>query len=716
MSKYILDIDKYWEHTSNCSLCSAIDNQYKYIQELASQKVINKYAIQHEMKILEKMLVNGYGLINVYEANHTQHKLISDRIHSMSSYNDDIVKSVIKKYGIEVGDLVYNTYISKEPTLIFSRFCKDCGARKPDIFDTECLKDFKKLTFISELINATNPKDDKHPKSILLKWLPIDYDFKHCIKIFKKSDTDIVGEKTDSEGYTLLFTTDDDRILQFEDNNIEDGRAYYYKLEYVNEFDFEFYVLKTNVLNPADKDHTPKNVLNFSIKKHRKLIRNADLTYSTYDTVFAYYEVDNDDNFGDVFIKLNEEHVPSIDYWYKDLEFKNHDVFEVTKDIKEKRYFLKPYVRSRVFKKDGIKDHDKYPDLYYWNTNMPAQFFNYSDFKDEMYGLTFTEGKRSMKITYHLKINNAVDHVRIMFKQDNKYITDDDDGTYKIVDVPAVHALYDYEVDITGLASNTFWVFGVFPVYKGCDPDIRIEYQYITKIKPWFQSDMVYDSPLEFYYVGRWYYDYDFDKYDLPGYDKIKRVSARNKKVMMCDRLSMKDVSVLLIHNDDCAEHFRVGFDFKMIAKTRQDRMHYFLDGIPQLKVVDTYDQWMHFERDYYNYEYMILRWEQMKMSDSPWTCTFVDNVTVHNDIIIDTATDNFTRKDELKFVEYHYYNHTIKHNALYQHTPKKFYGVNIVINPYYDSSLFDKDKNGIRDDKELITVGVPDDNFTWMP
>jgi hypothetical protein len=88
----------------------------------------------------------------------------------------------------------------------------------------------------------------------------------------------------------------------------------------------------------------------------------------------------------------------------------------------------------------------------------------------------------------------------------------------------------------------------------------------------------------------------------------------------------------------------------------------------------------------------------------------------VHNETIIDTDTDNFTRKDTIKFKDYHYYNRTIKHNALYQHTPKKYFSSDIVINPYYDKGYLDKDGNGIPDDKEMIVVGNPDENFSWMP
>lgn len=713
MSKYILDIGKHWEHNNKCPLCTAIDNQYEYISKLAKEPTVNKEAIQHEMHILEHMMINGYGLIDVYESNSIQHKLVFDKIQRMPSYTEDVVNSALNVFGKDKGTLKFNEYVAKEPTLIFSRFCRDCGARKPDIFDTECLKDFKNAIFTCELIDLKIPVDSTHKQYIDLKWNSIDYDFPYTMKIWKKVDNSKIDETTDLEGYKLLLDTD--KYFETKDTELEDGRAYYYKLQYVNEFGMVFKELKTNVLVPCYCDHIPKNISNLRFIKHRKLVKQDDLTYQTYDTFRAEYDVDKTDtDFGEVIFKINEEHVPSTDYWYTDEEFKNHESYHFVND--KKRFFLKPYIKSRLFKKDWVNDHDIYPDLYFWNTSMPVQFFQYEPFGEDIYNVKFEDGKRSMKITYNLKIRNKIKYVRIMFKQSDKYITDDDDGTYKIVDVPAVHALYDYEVNITGLASNSYWVFGAFPVYENSDPDIRLEYQTIVKIRPWFSKDKWYRNPLDFYYIGKWYSDKDFDRYKVPSWDKISLADCRKKNVMMCDKIQMKDVAVLLIHDDDCSECFTLDFDFKMIAKTRQDRLHNFVNFQPQLKVVDTYDKWMSFERSYYNYEYMIIRWEQMKFADTKWTCTFIDNVHVHNETIVDTDTDNFTRTDTIKFKDFHYYNRTIKHNSLYQHTPKKFYGVDIVMNPYYDKHVVDKNNNGIPDDKEMIVVGNPDENFSWMP
>lgn len=704
MPRYILDIGATnWEHNDNCPMCKAIDNQYKFVQDMSKLPEVNLHYLKQQMDVLEGMLVNGYGVLHVFEANATPHKNADNLIRGMETYNDDLVNYVIDKFGTEKRK--YNDYNRMQPTLYFGRFCKDCGARKPDIFDTEQLEKFD-WQFVATV------RQDLH--SILLEWNKLDYKFKYKVRIWKKADHMTADETTDKEGYRLYGEFDSDTVSSI-DEMIADGRAYYYKLDFVDRFGFTFKTLKTNVLNKVWFDHIPKKIYNLKFKTHRHLVRDDTGKLVHDDYIYASYDVDeNDKDYGDVVFKLNADHVPSIDYFVDDYQFMSGEQFRFPD--KNQYYFIKPYIRSKLFKKDWDNDHQIYPDLYFWNTDMQAELIKYKPFGEDMYDLKFEDGKRSMKITYKLKVRNKVKYVRIMFKQDDKYITDDDDGTYKVVDVPASHATYEYEVNITGLACNSYWVFGVFPVYEDTDPDIRLEYQTIVKIRPWFMEDEWFNDELDFYYVGKWYWDDDFDRYDVPQHNKIRLADCRKKQVIMCDNLQIKEVAPLLIHRDECSDCVTLDFDFKMITKTQQDRMHSFVNHKRQLKVVDTNDKWMHFNETFYGLEWLILRWEQMKFSDSAWTCTFVDNIHLHNETIKDDMTDNFTREDSLKYKNYHYYNRRIKHNALYRHSPDKFYGVDIKINPYYSDTLKDSNGNGIDDIDEDYTVGIPDENFTWIP
>ena len=413
--------------------------------------------------------------------------------------------------------------------------------------------------------------------------------------------------------------------------------------------------------------------------------------------------------FGNVFFKVNSDHVPSVDYFVDDFVFKDNEYFRFPN--KQQRYFVKPYIRSRLFKKDWDNDHQIYPDLYFWNTDQRVDILQYQPFSEDMYDLTFEDGYRSMIIRYKIKMRHTVKFVRILFKQSKEYITDQDD-TYKVVDVPVENAVFDYEIEIKGLAGNSYWVFGAFPVYEDSDTDIRIEYQTIVKIKPWFKEHEWFENDFDYYYTGYWYFAHDFDKYDLPSINKIITKNSRDKDVIMCDGLKKQQVAPLLIHRNECSEAFTLEFDFKMLAKTQKDRFHTYVNYKRQLKVVDTSLKWLHFKETFYNQDYMYIRFEQMKMCNSIWTCSLVDNVHVTNQIMIDDKTDNFTREDEIRFTDFNYYNRRIKHNNRHLHTPKKFYKVVIKMLPYIDESKIEGG-NGI--DKEY-TVGVPDEHFDWFP
>ena len=707
MPKYILDIGaKSWQSNPKCPLCSAIDNQYKYILKMAKLPNVNQLYLKQQVDILEGMVVNGYHLPQIYEANITPHKFVDNIIRNMPTYTDDIVNYVISEYGVEKRE--YDVFDRMNPTLYFSRWCRDCGARKPDIYDT------LKLAKFDVTLKAV-VRSDKH--SILLSWDKIDYPFKYVIKLFKRADNTIADETCDKEGYKLLkeYSLEESRkVDSLIDEEIADGRAYYYKIIYYDEFGFSFLERKCDVWNKVWFEHKPKLLRNLRYITHRRLVRNEKGALVVDDYIYAKYDVDKSDkDFGDVIFKLNADHVPSLDYFVDDLQLLNNETFRFPN--KKTRYFIKPYIRSKLFKKDWDNDHQIYPDLYFWNCDSQAEIVRYKPFAEDMYDLRFESGYRSMKIKYKIKRRNNVRFVRIMFKQSKEYICDDD-GTYKIVDVPCETAVFDYEIEIKGLASNSYWVFGAFPVYDDTDADIRLEYQTIEKIRPWFTEDEWFKHDLDFYYTGYWYWHQDFDKYKLPSVEKVKLANSRDKEVIMCDGLKIKDVAPLLIHRDGCSEEFTLEFDFKMIAKTQKDRMHSYVNHKRQLKVVDTDGMWMHYKETFYNQDFFILRWEQMKMSDSLWTCTFVDNVHVHNTTIVDDKTDNFTREDEITYTNFRYYNRRIKHNNFYLHTPDKFYKVVVTIHPYFNEGLADANKNGILDIDEEIVVGKPDENFGWFP
>ena len=99
--KYIVDETKImWEHNDNCSLCSAIDKQYNYIEEIFKTPNYDKDYLQQQWNVLEDMLVNGYGELHTLEAESKVHKFYNNLLNDMTFYNEDINKLIINKYGI----------------------------------------------------------------------------------------------------------------------------------------------------------------------------------------------------------------------------------------------------------------------------------------------------------------------------------------------------------------------------------------------------------------------------------------------------------------------------------------------------------------------------------------------------------------------------------------------------------------------------------------
>ena len=142
MPKYIVDETKImWEHNDNCSLCSAIDKQYNYIEEIFKTPNYDKDYLQQQWNVLEDMLVNGYGELHTLEAESKVHKFYNNLLNDMTFYNEDINKLIINKYGNK--KIKYNEDNLRQASILFSRFCRNCGSRKPDIVNTHQLLQFE---------------------------------------------------------------------------------------------------------------------------------------------------------------------------------------------------------------------------------------------------------------------------------------------------------------------------------------------------------------------------------------------------------------------------------------------------------------------------------------------------------------------------------------------------------------------------------------------
>ena len=642
MSKHILEISKNkYESNPSCEICKVLDEQFDKLPSMSDQQGIER---------LEQLLVNGYHLCDVLESNNSKSKYKLSGQYA--SYNDDIYNKALHKIGEK--SVVYNTYNAMSPTLLFGRWCKKCGSRKHDIYDTK---------FNSDL--SSNLTFDLNSKKLF--WKDVKFDFDYYYKIYRKNDI------TDFE---LVAET---RVNEYQDSNLEDGRVYTYLVQCIGLEDDILMTDSIDVYVPFE-NHTPKDIA-FEYRIHRYLTD----AHETIDYLYAKYVAD-DDNFGKVVFKLNHDHVPSISYWHDDLYFDEKDRFFFPDD---KKYFLKPYICSRQFKQDNNKDHLNQTFKYFWNTNSETKLVQLIPFyKDYIYDLKFVPDKRKMTISFKLRWPNDIKEFKLYFKQTDQFILDTDD-TYKIITFKPYLEVDEYVIEIEKLASNSFWVFGIFPTYKFYDEDIRIEYQNISKIAPFYEGEKFFKVKNDFYDINLWHPYQDFYKYDLRSKTEI-RYSFNRDTVWVCDHLKHHDVGVLLIHENDIPECFTLKYDYKFVAKTMKDRLNMFYDFKLGQVVKKPSSDWHHFERLYLNQDYALIRWEVMKHSTIDWTCAFLDNISIKAHKVIDKYTDNFSYTEELIIKNEYSYNKKIRHDGKYKYRPERYYYMNVQINPYQKGDLED--------------------------
>ena len=96
MSKHILKIsDNKYETNRFCPICECID------------KIYDKIKTQKDIENLETLLVNGYGLVDVLEANNMTSKY--KYLQNVPSYHDDIYNKALAQIEIKIQFIIHIT-------------------------------------------------------------------------------------------------------------------------------------------------------------------------------------------------------------------------------------------------------------------------------------------------------------------------------------------------------------------------------------------------------------------------------------------------------------------------------------------------------------------------------------------------------------------------------------------------------------------------------
>lgn len=144
--KYVMPfIDmKNWEHNSDCSLCKQIDDKLNHIldKQIIITDAHDESTIEYNTKLInevEPLLVDGYGILDTFE------KCNKDFDTLLMLQNNDT--NILQKYLAYINtfagfSFTVNKRLKNEnqytdmPLTLYSRWCKKCGARKLDIYDT----------------------------------------------------------------------------------------------------------------------------------------------------------------------------------------------------------------------------------------------------------------------------------------------------------------------------------------------------------------------------------------------------------------------------------------------------------------------------------------------------------------------------------------------------------------------------------------------------
>lgn len=187
--KYLIPFTDKMNYKSNdqCSICKQIDELTNHILQQQSE-LMTLYKLNRNEKIksfiqtniqlinrLETQLVDGYGIISTLE----KIGLVKEEFFYLKNTDSAVLNrfqsyvNLFQDYNINYSsinnliedNLIENTAYNDIPLTLYSRWCKKCGSRKLDIYDTDIdeRKDLQPITnFFCNLIS----KDNKYSVSV----------------------------------------------------------------------------------------------------------------------------------------------------------------------------------------------------------------------------------------------------------------------------------------------------------------------------------------------------------------------------------------------------------------------------------------------------------------------------------------------------------------------------------------------------------------------
>ena len=373
MAKFIVPFinASYWEHNDECRYCKTIDEKIYHIIELEKDKS-NFDLCQKLINSLENDLVDGYNLVKVYERNGkeiTNYELISE-LYKLRNDNSDVMtrftnfeNNVSESFDATKTDL---------PTTLHSRWCECCGARKPDIYDTNRTERMDLLPIYDFNINIV----DKHveinwndSKSKSFKYAKL---FKDDICIYTSSIKDEMQDKP------------------FKDD-IEEGTIYKYHIIDYDKYDMPIFCTENISILKDATDDIPPDICTDVQAKYEVMLLNDSGSYNVHDVVHIDYVKPNNDDYQGTELRLGYDYVPRD--WQDGFTINNHATIDDL--IEDKIYYIKPF----PYDSEKAKHHnDGY--IYYrnYNLNSPFAMFHKSKRLPDVQNIKFVNNDKSVSL------------------------------------------------------------------------------------------------------------------------------------------------------------------------------------------------------------------------------------------------------------------------------------------------------------------------------
>lgn len=457
-----------WETNHNCKLCESIDEYYK--------DILNNKLDKSKINFLDNLLVDGYGLLKVYEKNGS-HLYEKEKLDLLNTYLNDN-----EHLDIKIKNILYNTnneysgYKSDIPTIRYGRWCSRCGSRKPNIFDSLRYMDYN-------LIKIKNIHYEIVENIFYLNFEDIDSDLYSKTEIYINEDL--------IETYNKNNKYQSNKFMY----NLEKGKLYYVRIVNYDITETVIGKYQDVVYISSDDIIPPEPIKNIKAKQVRKIVKEKD---NLINKEYIELSFDTDNKY---IIRIGEKnYVPANE----------NDGLEVSKlvDINEYKlevghtYYFKPFPYDEYMIKDNTNGlgYVKYCNFNYDSDYTYLKLLNQCD---NTYMINYIEGNENIKITWRDPMDTTTSKWKktLLVIKEGTNILNENDG--KVIEITDKNKYASTPYIFDKLTNGNTYYIGIFPVNENGLVNVCLENQ--LKVKPgYFTNDLIFNSKNKFNYMGHW--------------------------------------------------------------------------------------------------------------------------------------------------------------------------------------------------------------------